>query len=109
MESKNLVGIFLCIFVKKKLMSAISEVQGTTAGVGMLGVMVRAVCLRFVFSVRTRAHATFAPTCQRKQPFASVGSVWKASFTVLFVLFSMLFSVVPMWASVVQRVFLFFF
>jgi hypothetical protein len=71
-ESKNLVGIFLCIFVKKKLMSAISEVQGTTAGVGMLGVMVRAVCLRFVFSVHTRAHATFVPSCQRKQPFTSV-------------------------------------
>lgn len=35
------MGIFLCIFVKKKLMSAISEVQGTTAGVGVLGVMVR--------------------------------------------------------------------
>ena len=40
-ESKILVGIFLCVFVKKKLANAIHELQGTTAGVGMLGVMVR--------------------------------------------------------------------
>lgn len=51
MDSKNLVGILLCVFVKKKHVPALSEIQGSTAGVGVLGMMGNkgAAAIRFRF------------------------------------------------------------
>lgn len=44
--SKTLVGVQLVVLAKSKHLSHISDVQGTTAGVGVLGVMVRSTLQR---------------------------------------------------------------
>lgn len=48
-DTRNLVGIALCVFVKERLVPFVSDIQGTTVGVGVFGVMVRARVCVFAF------------------------------------------------------------
>lgn len=40
-DSRNLVGISLCVFVKTRIEESVTDIYGTTVGVGVFGVMVR--------------------------------------------------------------------